>query len=105
MESLTETSVRLITANPRFIALVNARARFRWALSATIVGLFFGFVLMVGFARKFLETRLGDGPFPLGFYLAIGMVLSVVGLTGIYVHRASSLFGRMTDELVEEMGL
>jgi uncharacterized membrane protein (DUF485 family) len=33
------------------------------------------------------------------------MLLSVVVLTGIYVHRAGSLFGRMTDELIEEIGL
>lgn len=103
MKSLTEPITRAITTNPRFMALVKARARVRWGLSAIMIGLFFGFVLLVCFGRDVLGTRLGA--LPLCLYLAIGMVLSVVALTGIYVHRANGLFEHMTDEFVKETGL
>ena len=105
MESLTETTARIIVMNPRFIALVKARANVRWGLSALIVVVFFGFVLMMSFARGFLATKVGDGLMPLDCYLAIGLLFFVVLITGVYVQRANSLFGRLTDELVREIEL
>jgi uncharacterized membrane protein (DUF485 family) len=105
MESLNETTARIIVRNPRFIALVRTRARVRWGLTALTILAFFGFVLMIVFARPLLATRIGDGLAPLGIWLAIGMLLFVVAITGLYVQRAASLFGRMNDELVEEIGL
>jgi uncharacterized membrane protein (DUF485 family) len=105
MESLTETTARIIVKNPRFIALASARARVRWGLTALTIVTFFGFVLMIVFARPLLATRIGDGLAPLGLWLATGMLVFVVAITGLYVQRASSLFGRLNDELVEEIGL
>ena len=105
MESLTETTARIIVKNPRFIALTATRARVRWGLTALTVVAFFGFVLLIVFAPPLLATRVGDGLAPLGIYLATGMLLFVVAITGVYVQRAGSLFGRMNDELVEEIGL
>ena len=105
MESLTETTARIIVENPRFVALAATRARVRWGLTALTVLVFFGFVLMTVYARPRLATKVGDGLAPLGIWLATGMLLFVVAITGVYVQRAGSLFGRMNDELVEEIGL
>ena len=105
MESLTETTARIIVRNPRFVALTRVRARVRWGLTALTVGVFFGFVLLIVFGRPLLATKVGDGLAPLGLYLATGMLLFVVAITGLYVQRAGSLFGRMNDELVKEIGL
>jgi len=104
MTSIAEAAAE-ITRNPRFVELTRARARVRWGLSAIMVALFFGFVLMIGFARELLAMKVGNSMLPLGFYLSVGMLISMVALTGIYVYRASSLFGRLTDELVKELGL
>ena len=105
MESLTETTARLIVKNPRFIALTRARARVRWGLTALTIFVFFGFVLMIVFARPLLAIPVGNGLAPLGIYLAIGMLLFVVVITAWYVRRASGLFGRLNDELIQEIGL
>ena len=105
MESLTETTARIIVKNPRFIALARTRARVRWGLAALTILVFFGFVLMIVFARPMLATRVGDGLMPLGIVLATAMLLFVPVITGFYVQRAGTLFGRMNDELVEEIGL
>ena len=105
MESLTETTARIIVRNPRFIALVRTRARVRWGLTALTILAFFGFVLLIVFARPLLATPIGSSVTPLGIWLAIGMLLFVVLITGFYVQRAGSLFGRLNEELVEEIGL
>lgn len=105
MESLTETTARIIVKNPRFVALARARARVRWGLTALTVVAFFGFVLLIVFGRPLLATKVGDGIVPLGIWLATGMLVFVVAITGVYVQRAGTLFGRMNDELVEEIGL
>jgi uncharacterized membrane protein (DUF485 family) len=103
MESLTDTTARIIVTNPRFIALRRARARLRWGLSALTIAVFFAFVLLIVFGRPLLAITFGDGLAPLGLYLATGMLLFVVVVTGIYVSRAATLFGRMNDELVREI--
>ena len=105
MESLTDTTARLIVRNPRFVALARARARVRWGLTLLTILVFFGFVLMIVFGRPMLAARVGDGLAPLGIYLAVGMLFFVPLVTGVYVQRAGRLFGRMNDELVEEIGL
>jgi len=105
METLTDTSTRIIVHHPRFIALARARARVRWGLTALTITVFFGFVLMIVFARPLLATRVGSSLAPTGIWLAIGMLLFVVLITGVYVQRAGSLFGRLNDELIAEIEL
>lgn len=105
MDASTEAGARIVANHPRFLALARSRARVRWGLSALTVMVFFGFVLMIGFGAGMFATKLGDGLMPLGFYLAINMILFVVAVTGLYTRLGARLYGQMTDELVKELGL
>jgi uncharacterized membrane protein (DUF485 family) len=105
MDATTETGARIVAAHPRFLELVRSRARVRWGLSALTLVFFFGFVLMIGFGAGTFAIKVGDGLMPLGFYLAIGMILFVVAVTGLYARLGARLYGQMTDDLVEELGL
>jgi uncharacterized membrane protein (DUF485 family) len=105
MDASTETGARIVAGHPRFQALAMSRARVRWGLSALTVVIFFGFVLMIGLSARMFATKVGDGLMPLGFYLAIGMILFVVAVTGLYARLGVRLYGQMTDDLVKELGL
>jgi len=105
MDASTETGARIVANHPKFLALEKSRARVRWGLSALTVTVFFGFVLMIGFGAGTFATKVGDGLMPLGFYLAICMILFVVAVTGIYARLGARLYGQMTDDLVKELGL
>jgi uncharacterized membrane protein (DUF485 family) len=105
MDASTETGARIVATNPLFLALVRSRARVRWGLAASTIVVFFGFVLMIGFGAGAFALKVGDGLMPLGFYLAIGMILYVVAVTGLYARLGARLYGQMTDVVVKELGL
>src|SRR5260370_10324944 len=63
MESWTmgDTDVLRIRREPMFRDLVDKRTRFAWALSAAMLVIYFGFILVIAFAPKLLGTPIGGG--------------------------------------------
>jgi uncharacterized membrane protein (DUF485 family) len=93
-----QTCARL-RATPAFLELERARGRLGWTLTAIILVIYFGFVLLVAFAPKLMATPVA-GIVTLGFPLGLGVILSAIVLTGIYVLRANSTFDALTRRIV-----
>ncbi|MDP3675443.1 MAG: DUF485 domain-containing protein [Novosphingobium sp.] len=92
--------------SPRFQTLVRARARLAWVLTAVMLIIFFGFILLVAFARGFLGQPVASGwTMTLGIPIGLGVIVSGIVLTAIYVRRANTRFDRLTREIREEAGL
>lgn len=89
--------------SPRFQDLVRQRTRFAWTLSIAMLVIYFGFILLVAFAKPLLATKVGDGVTSLGIILGLGVILSAFVLTGIYVQRANSRFDELTRRLTREI--
>ena len=89
--------------SPQFQELVRQRTRFAWTLSIVMLVIYFGFILLVAFAKPLLATKIGDGVTSLGIILGLGVILSAFVLTGIYVQRANSRFDEMTRHLTREI--
>jgi uncharacterized membrane protein (DUF485 family) len=89
--------------SPRFQELVRQRTKFAWTLSIAMLVIYFGFILLVAFAKPLLATKIGDGVTSLGIILGLGVILSAFVLTGIYVQRANSRFDEMTRHLTREI--
>ena len=92
-----------IMNNPKFKALVAERTGFALKLSIAMLVVYFGFVLLVAFAKPLLAMKIGTGVTSLGIVLGLGVIVAAFLLTGIYVVRANGRFDRMTRELVEEV--
>lgn len=78
-----------MTHDPRYIELVSRRSRLAWSLSAVMLAIYFGYVLLIAFRRDLLARPIGEGVTSLGIPLGIGVILAGIALTGIYVHRAN----------------
>jgi uncharacterized membrane protein (DUF485 family) len=89
--------------SPRFQELVRQRTRFAWILSTAMLVIYFGFIVLVAFAKPLLASKVGDGVTSLGIILGLGVILSAFVLTGIYVQRANSRFDEMTRRLTREI--
>lgn len=89
--------------SPRFQDLVRQRTRFAWTLSIAMLVIYFGFILLVAFAKPFLATKIGDGVTSLGIILGLGVIVSAFVLTGIYVQRANNRFDELTRQLTREL--
>lgn len=92
-----------VLRSPRFQELVRQRARFAWSLSIAMLVIYFGFILLVAFAKPLLATKIGDGVTSLGIILGLGVIISAFVLTGIYVQRANSRFDELTRRLTREL--
>jgi uncharacterized membrane protein (DUF485 family) len=91
-----------ILRSPQFQELVRQRARFAWTLSIAMLVIYFGFILLVAFAKPLLASKIGDGVTSLGIILGLGVIVSAFVLTGIYVQRANSRFDELTRRLARE---
>jgi uncharacterized membrane protein (DUF485 family) len=92
-----------VLRSPRFQELVRERTRFAWTLSIVMLVIYFGFILLVAFAKPLLATKVGGGVTSLGIILGLGVILSAFVLTGIYVQRANSRFDELTRHLTREI--
>jgi uncharacterized membrane protein (DUF485 family) len=91
-----------VAADPRYVRLVRDRSRFTWALTCLMLLIFFGYILLIAFAREWLAQPIGEGTTTIGIPLGIGVILAGILLTGIYVHRANTRFDPVVRALTEE---
>jgi len=92
-----------IQNNPRFHELVKKRDALAFTLSACVLVLYFGFVLMVAFAPEILTAPISDTSIiPFGILVGIGVILASIVLTGIYVYQANSSFDPMIEEIMRD---
>ena len=90
-----------VANNPRYQQLVRERSRFSWTLTVIMLVIFFGYMLLIAFAPELLGRRIGGGTTTIGIPIGIGVILSGILLTGIYVHRANSRYDPLIAEIVE----
>ena len=66
--------------------------------------IYYGFVALVAFAPGQIGVRVA-GSMTLGLVLGLGVIVSAVVLTGIYVWRANTEFDRLQAQVVREAGV
>ena len=100
---MSDGDVLRIRREPLFRELVDKRTRFAWALSAAMLVIYFGFILVIAFAPKVLGTPIGGGVMTVGIPVGLFVIVSAFVLTGIYVYRANSEFDPITLQIKERV--
>lgn len=85
--------------------LVRERSRFTWILTAIMLAVYFGYILLIAFDRSFLAQPIGGGTTTLGIPIGIGVIVTGILLTWTYVVRANLRFDALTRDLRREAGL
>lgn len=92
-----------IRKNPRFDQLVQARSKLSWSLSATVLVLFYGMILVIAFNPTVMGMRFSEGSMiTLGPVVILLMFVLFWGLTALYVKRANSEFDDLTRQIVQD---
>lgn len=91
-----------IQRNPNYQELVRARTSFGWILTAITLVIYFGFILLIGYAPKFLGIRMGDSVMTIGLPIGLFVIVSAFVLVGIYVRKANSTYDSLIKAIVEE---
>jgi uncharacterized membrane protein (DUF485 family) len=90
-----------IQRDPDYKELVRRRSSFGWTLSLIMLVIYFGFILLVAYAPKFLGTPLGTGVTTIGIPIGLFVIVSAFVLTGIYVSKANSKYDTLIRRIVE----
>ena len=100
MEARSHESIQ---RDPDYQELVRRRSSLGWTLSLIMLVIYFGFILLVAYAPKFLGMRLGTGVTTIGIPIGLFVIVSAFVLTGIYVYRANSEFDAITLQIKEKV--
>lgn len=96
-------AVQRIRSNPRYQALVGRRSRFGWLLTAIMLAVYYGYILIIAFDKEWLGQKIGAGVTTFGIPVGLGIIVFTILLTGIYVRRANTEFDALTEELLKEV--
>ena len=88
-----------IAAHPSYQQLKARRSSFGWWLTAAMLVVYYGFIVLVAFDKPLMATRLGTGVMTLGMPIGLGVILFTVVITAIYVRRANNEFDRLSAEV------
>jgi uncharacterized membrane protein (DUF485 family) len=91
-----------IEHDPNYQELVRRRSSLGWMLSLIMLVIYFGFILLVAYAPKFLGTPLGSGVTTIGIPIGLSVIVLAFVLTGIYVRQANSSYDVLIRKIVEE---
>ena len=91
--------VQRIASHPKYQELKAKRSSFGWWLTLAMMLVYYGFILLVAFAKPLVSQRLGDGVMTLGIPLGFGVIVFTVAITAYYVKRANSEFDDLTDDI------
>ncbi|MCO6056972.1 DUF485 domain-containing protein [Pseudomonas sp. MOB-449] len=101
---MTPQDLERIRENPDFIQLVRRKQRLTWSLTAAMLVIYYGFVLLVAFAPGVLGQSLNGGVTSVGMLVGVVIILLSFALTGIYVKRTNSVLDPLNDKLKQECG-
>ena len=88
-----------IATHPQYLALKARRSRFGWWLTAAMMLVYYGFIVLVAFDKPFLAQKLGTGVMTVGIPIGFGVIVFTILITAFYVRRANSEF----DDLAEQV--
>ncbi|WMT73352.1 DUF485 domain-containing protein [Bradyrhizobium sp. Ash2021] len=94
-------SYEKIEQDPNYQELVRRRSSLGWTLSAVMLVIYFGFILLVAYAPKLLGTPLGTtGVTTVGIPIGLLVIVAAFLLTGIYVSKANSKYDPLIRKIV-----
>ncbi|KQQ42337.1 hypothetical protein ASF61_22065 [Duganella sp. Leaf126] len=91
--------VRKIKADPNYHKLVKERSRFGWILTALMMVVYYGYILLIAFDKELLASKTGDGVMTWGMPIGLFVIVFTVIITGIYVRRANSEYDDLTASI------
>jgi uncharacterized membrane protein (DUF485 family) len=94
-------SVTNVLKKAKFRELVRRKWTISLILTAAILAIYFGFVLVLAFGKELLMAKIG-AHMTLGILVGLGVILAAWILTGIYVVWANTSYDKAVSEILAE---
>ena len=93
-----------IRNNPKFQALVAKRNSYSFIMTALMMIVYYGYILLIAFNKEWLATKIGGGVTSIGIPMGLGVIIFTIVLTNIYVRRANTEFDTEAAAVLKEAG-
>ncbi|CAB3697132.1 DUF485 domain-containing protein [Paraburkholderia rhynchosiae] len=91
-----------IKSSAAYRELVRKRSRLGWTLTALVLVVYYGYVLLIAFDKDFLAAKTGAGVMTWGMPIGLFVIVFTVLITGFYVRRANSAYDELTEQIKRE---
>ena len=88
---------------PEYQQLVRERTSLAWKLSAIVLVVYFGYIMLLAFNSAFFTTIISGSYVSIGFPIGVAIIILSFILTGIYVRKANTDFDKLTAKIKEEV--
>ncbi|MGL6072410.1 DUF485 domain-containing protein [Craterilacuibacter sp.] len=100
---MNEDVLKKVQSNPKFIELVHKKTSYGWKMSAIMLLIYYGFILILAFKPTLLGTPIAQGSvITIGIPIGVFIIVSAFLLTGLYTRKANSEFDTLNQQIVEE---
>lgn len=100
---MDERQVEQILQNPKFKEMVAKKSRLSWTLTAIMLFVYVGFMLLVGYNKEFLLSSISGGVTTWGIPLGLGIIVLSFILCGVYSYLANNRLDQLTAEAMREV--
>ena len=99
---MDNAQVQEILRNPKFQELVRKQRKLSWTLTAVMLVIYIGFILLVAYNKEFLASSF-SGVITWGIPLGIGVIVASFVLCWVYSVISNKAFDRLNKEAVDEV--
>ena len=100
---MDERQVEQILQNPKFKEMVAKKSCLSWTLTAIMLFVYVGFMLLVGYNKEFLMSSVSGGVTTWGIPLGLGIIVLSFILCGVYSYIANNKLDQLTEEAMREV--
>lgn len=97
-----DPQLELIMQQADFQQLIMKKTRLSWSLSAVMLVIYYGFILLLAFSPGTLARPIGDGATTIGIPVGVAIILLSFLLTGIYVRIANRDLDPLNEKVLRE---
>ena len=100
---MDERQVEAILQNPKFKEMVAKKSKLSWTLTAIMLFVYVGFMLLVGYNKEFLASSFNGGVTTWGIPLGLGIIVLSFVLCGVYSYIANNTLDQLNEEALKEV--
>ena len=91
-----------IKSSATYRELVRKRSKLGWTLTALVLVVYYGYVLLIAFDKDLLAAKMGAGVMTWGMPIGLFVIAFTVVITGLYVRHANRNYDELTDQIKRE---
>ena len=99
---MSDPMVQKIQSHPKYLELRTKRNRLGIFLTALMLIVYYGYIALIAFDKKFLAQPIGTGVTTLGIPIGMGVIIFTIVITAIYVRRANGEFDTLTKDILKD---